>query len=232
MDVVFTDTSGHDLGVLREAEIDITYGNKGNDFELKLPVESDQSIPIGGFVYLEGTEYGGIVDEEGADRTSKRPVKLYRGRTWHGILAGKTLYREDGSDIVLAGDAHAVIQAIVSLAGLEDIFAASADPNPTTQRLVRFAEPPRPRVTLAADSSSPILTMLAIKGTSRYSTMATGPFFQLTPRNCMASRMERYSSATVGKKRKMTANGMITFSVSLSRVKAATNSLTFVLASR
>lgn len=127
MDVVFTDTSGHDLGVLREAEIDITYGNKGNDFELKLPVESDQSIPIGGFVYLEGTEYGGIVDEEGADRTSKRPVKLYRGRTWHGILAGKTLYREDGSDIVLAGDAHAVIQTIVSLAGLEDIFVASAD---------------------------------------------------------------------------------------------------------
>ena len=74
--------------------------------------------------------------------------------------------------------------------------------------------------------------MLAIKGTSRYSTMATGPLFQLTPRNCMAFRMERYSSATVGKKRKMTANGMITFSGSLSLVKAATNSLTFVLASR
>lgn len=123
MDIIFTDASGRDLGILQEAEIDITYGNKGNDFELKLPIESGLSIPIGGFVYIEGTEYGGIVDEEGADRTSKRPVKLFRGRTWHGILAGKTLYREDGSDIVLAGDAHAAVQTILSLAGLEDVFA-------------------------------------------------------------------------------------------------------------
>lgn len=127
MDIVFTDASRRDLGMLQDAEIDVTYGNKGNDFELRLPIESPRSIPVGGFVYLEGTEYGGVVDEEGADRTAKRPVKLYRGRTWHGILAGKTLYRENGEDIELAGDAHAAIRTIVSLAGLDDLFEAPVD---------------------------------------------------------------------------------------------------------
>ena len=48
----------------------------------------------------------------------------------------------------------------------------------------------------------------------------------------MASRMERYSSSTVGKNLNTTAKGMITFCGRRSRSNAATNSLTVVVANR
>ncbi len=37
------------------------YGDTGNDFELTLDIDSEQRLDDGAYVYVEGTEWGGVV---------------------------------------------------------------------------------------------------------------------------------------------------------------------------
>lgn len=73
-------------------------------------------------------------------------------------------------------------------------------PNLIVHTLVRRTGAPRPLVSAAAESSSPILTQETISGTIRYSSSSAGlPPPKRMPRILMASPMAPYSSLTVGK---------------------------------
>ena len=76
----------------------------------------------------------------------------------------------------------------------------SKGPKPILQIFVRFCGAPSPRVRAAADSSSPILAIDIIRGTTRYSSIFMGLRRVVMPRIFMASRIAAYSSLTVGKK--------------------------------
>ena len=82
---------------------------------------------------MEGTEYGGIVDA--IQSKSDTQEVIYSGRTWQGILESKILEPDSGSDyLVLNGDANAVISALLTRMGLDELFEASSDVSGMTVR--------------------------------------------------------------------------------------------------
>lgn len=123
MDLIYTNPAMEDLGVLRAYRLDLAFGESENDFELKLPA-SDHCCAGGSFLYIEGTEYGGIVDSIQSDTAAEEVT--YIGRTWHGLLNSKVLAPDPGEAyLVVTGEANTVIQSLLARTGLEDLFEAS-----------------------------------------------------------------------------------------------------------
>lgn len=88
MDLIYTNPDREDLGVLFDYEFDLAFGSSENNFECKVQMDNHCMEP-GSFLYIEGTEYGGIVDSVAVDTENK--TVTYSGRTWHGILAGNVI---------------------------------------------------------------------------------------------------------------------------------------------
>ena len=127
MDLIYTNAAKEDIGVLFDYQFDLAFGESENNFECQIQA-SAHCVEAGSFLYIEGTEYGGIVDSIKVD-TEKQNV-VYSGRTWHGILAGKVIAPERGSDYyVVAGDANAVLAQLIEYIGLTDIFQVSKEPS-------------------------------------------------------------------------------------------------------
>lgn len=79
-EVYYADHERNDIGVLQTYEIDIDLaGDK--DFRVVSP---EPVIPVGGFWYIQDTEYGGIVDKFETDSDEEKIT--YGGRTFRGIL--------------------------------------------------------------------------------------------------------------------------------------------------
>ena len=117
--MIYTDASHIDAGAVLDYELDLAFGEDEQDFELICR----ERIPAGAWVYIDGTEYGGVVDSTGGSTSDERTV--YKGRTWHGMLAGKVLRPNTGQDhLVVSGDLNAVIAAMVSRVGLGSVFTA------------------------------------------------------------------------------------------------------------
>lgn len=95
MDLIYTNPDREDLGVLFDYEFDLAFGSSENNFECKVQMDNHCMEP-GSFLYIEGTEYGGIVDSVAVDKENK--TVTYSGRTWHGILAGNVI--EPGKETV------------------------------------------------------------------------------------------------------------------------------------
>ena len=120
MDLIYTDANGADVGVLFGFALDLAFGIEENDFELKLSIDSKE-IETGGYIYIEGTEYGGIVDGLRVD-TNKR-LATYLGRTFHGILDSHAIQPPAGADyLTVSGEANAVIASILSKLGVGGLF--------------------------------------------------------------------------------------------------------------
>ena len=74
--------------------------------------------------WVEGTEYGGVVDRA-TMRTAKGVRSAgYQGRTWSGVLASKILCPPQGSDyLTLSGDATDCVRAVLERAQANDVAA-------------------------------------------------------------------------------------------------------------
>lgn len=120
MDLIYTDSNGADVGVLSAYSFDMSFGASENDFELT--VESkDANIEDGAFIYIEGTEYGGIID--GIKASTNSETVTYRGRTWHGILNSKVITPDEGDDyLIVEGPVQIVLSNLISRLGLADLF--------------------------------------------------------------------------------------------------------------
>ena len=114
MDLIYTDSSRKDLGVLQGYKLDEAFGKDENDFELTTDLMNTR-LQEDYFIYIEGTEYGGIIDSVSPD-TSKNTI-VYSGRTWHGILNSKVI-----ETLTLYGDIHDSLRAIISHIGLTSLF--------------------------------------------------------------------------------------------------------------
>lgn len=125
MDLIYSNASRKDLGVLHDYTLDLAFGTDENDFECRIPADA-HCCGAGFYLYIEGTEYGGIVDCIASDTESKEVT--YSGRTWHGILNSKVIEPEPGEDyLVVSGEANEVIATLLVRMGLSALFAASAD---------------------------------------------------------------------------------------------------------
>lgn len=124
-DICYTDASRVDVGVLRGASLNTVWGDSGNDFELTVDIASPERVEDGALVYVEGTEYGGVVDEREA--SSSDGTVRYRGRSWHGMLRDRVLCPDAGADyLTVSGEANAVLLSLVSRMGLSDVMTVSS----------------------------------------------------------------------------------------------------------
>lgn len=123
MDLIFTNKNMEDVGVLQDFDFDLAFGSDENDFECTIPASS-HCCEAGSLLYMEGTEYGGIID--GIRSKSDSQEVIYSGRTWHGILNSKVIEPNSGSAyLAVTGEANAIIAVLLSRLALTDLFKAS-----------------------------------------------------------------------------------------------------------
>lgn len=123
MDLIYTDASRIEQGVLKNYDVDFdTTGNK--DFQISVGITNN--VLKGGFLwYIEGTEYGGKVDKEKIITESSEIH--YTGRNARGLLYSKVIEPPKGSDyLVLSGTLQEVITGLISNAGYDDLFVVDA----------------------------------------------------------------------------------------------------------
>lgn len=105
--------------------LDMAYGADENNFECTID-RGAHCCGKGYYLYVEGEEYGGIIDRIRVN-TEKDEI-IYKGRTWHGVLEGKVICPDPGLDyLVLDGEANEVLQEIIDRIGLSDLFVASSE---------------------------------------------------------------------------------------------------------
>jgi hypothetical protein len=122
MDLIYTNAKRVDQGVMSAYDFDLSFGVNENDYEITLGVD-EPLLEFGAFVYVEGTEYGGIVDGIKSDTNGE--TVTYMGRTWHGIINSKVIQPDSGADyLVVSGDANAVLADLITRLGLSGLFAA------------------------------------------------------------------------------------------------------------
>ena len=125
MDLIYMNAEKEDLGVMLDYTLDLAFGTDENDFECKI-VAGNHCCEEDYFLYFEGTEYGGIVDNIGVDTDAGEIT--YTGRTWHGILNSKVLEPDAGADyLTLSGEANSVLSSLIARMGLTALFKASSE---------------------------------------------------------------------------------------------------------
>ena len=126
IDLVYTDADGTEQGIIKAYSLDLAYGSEENDFKLTLPI--DKQLDALSFVYIDDTEWGGIVRGGKESTTGDTPVYSATGVTWHGMLGSTFICPASGEDYVtVSGEANAVMGRVLEYVGLAGVFDASAD---------------------------------------------------------------------------------------------------------
>ena len=140
MVLVVADTK---LGNVREIEdftLDVAFGADEN--ALTVTVEEKSAPAAGQLVYIDATEYGGVIDQvkRGSGRGATGTVEC-KGRTWHGILAGRRLSPDSGSGyLTVNGKAGDVLTSLIARMGLESLFKAASDDSTVSYTFERFCD--------------------------------------------------------------------------------------------
>lgn len=123
MDLIYANRNKEDIGVMKNYTFDLAYGADENDFELTTNI-NNHACEQGFILYMEGTEYGGIIDGVRVKTSSEE--LYYFGKTWHGLLQSKIIEPDTGKDyLVCNGEANEVIGSLIDRMGLSDLFKAS-----------------------------------------------------------------------------------------------------------
>lgn len=141
MDLIYADKDRNDLGVLINSEVDFEISNKADEctFEIKVPMENNP-IQKGYLVYIEGTEFGGIVDQMTIN-TAKKETKL-NGRTFRGVLGSKILIPDEDYYILNGNLATALNQALIDteMNSFYEVVANPDAPSVTNFKAYRYGD--------------------------------------------------------------------------------------------
>lgn len=140
MVLVVHDSAVGDIREIEEFELDLAFGSDEN--ALKLEARAGDAPEEGQFVFIDGTEYGGVIDQASyeAGREATGSI-LCKGRTWHGILAGKRLLPDSGSGYLsVSGKAGEVLASLVGRMGLSGLFSAAPDDTAVSYTFERFCD--------------------------------------------------------------------------------------------
>lgn len=128
VDLIITDSNHVDARSAVDFALDCAWGKEENDFELVLSGAS--TIDAGAYVYVDGSECGGVVDAMEDRLAAGVSTLTYSGRTWHGMLANKILEPDKGKDyLTVSGTASTVIGSLISRVGLDSVFDAVVPPD-------------------------------------------------------------------------------------------------------
>ena len=140
MVLVVHDPTVGDIREIEEFELDIAFGSDEN--ALKLEARVGEAPDEGQFVFIDGTEYGGVIDQASyeAGREASGSI-LCSGRTWHGILAGKRLLPDSGSGYLsVSGKAGDALASLIGRMGLSGLFSAASDDTSVSYTFDRFVD--------------------------------------------------------------------------------------------
>lgn len=140
MVIVVNDSALGDVRELSDFELDLAFGIDENAFSLEC--DAAYAPTEGQFVFIDGCEYGGVVDKTTykAGRESSGPVTC-KGRTWHGILARKRLLPDSGSGYLsVSGKAGDALASLIERMGLSGLFTAAADDTSVSYTFDRFCD--------------------------------------------------------------------------------------------
>ena len=140
MVITVNDSVLGDVRELSDFELDLAFGIDENAFSLEC--DAAYAPTEGQFVFIDGCEYGGVVDKTTykAGRESSGPVTC-RGRTWHGILAGKRLLPDSGSGYLsVSGKAGDALASLIERMGLSGLFSAASDNSAIEHTFDRFTD--------------------------------------------------------------------------------------------
>lgn len=140
MVLVVHDSTVGNIREIEEFELDIAFGSDEN--ALKLEARAGEAPEEGQFVFIDGTEYGGVIDQARyeAGREASGSI-LCRGRTWHGILAGKRLLPDSGNGYLsVSGKAGDVLASLIERMGLSGLFSAASDDTSVSYTFDRFVD--------------------------------------------------------------------------------------------
>ena len=120
--LIATKADHTDLCAVVDFTLDMVIGHDRQDFKASFdPIEG---VGGGSLLYIDGTEYGGVVDDVTTD--TETGITSYHGRTWDGVLAAKRIMPPSGSAYrTVSGEANSVLASLVTLLDLGGVFAAS-----------------------------------------------------------------------------------------------------------
>lgn len=137
VDLIITDSNHVDVRSAADFTLDCAWGKEENDFELV--VSGASTIDAGAYIYVDGSECGGVVDAMEDQLTSGVSTLTYSGRTWHGMLADKILEPDKGKDyLTVSGTASSVIGSLISRVGLDAVFDAVDAPTAGAQTIKSY----------------------------------------------------------------------------------------------
>lgn len=123
MDLIYMNNAKEDIGVLTGYTFDLAYGNDENDFTCIVDL-SNHVCREGYILYIEETEYGGIIDNITVD-TEKKEI-MYSGRTWHGVLEKKVIEPDLGYDYLeVSGDANDILRELIERMEVGGLFCVA-----------------------------------------------------------------------------------------------------------
>ncbi len=137
VDLIITDSNHVDVRSAADFTLDCAWGKEENDFELV--VSGASTIDAGAYIYVDGSECGGVVDAMEDQLTAGVGTLTYSGRTWHGVLANKILEPDRGKDyLTVSGTASTVIGSLISRVGLDGVFDAVDSPTAGAQTIKSY----------------------------------------------------------------------------------------------
>ena len=116
MELIITDKNYNELGYLNNYSLDLEVGKYGvasNDFNLTISTDYIvDKFGIDSLFYIEGTEYGGLVESIAVDTENKQIT--YIGKTFRGILEKEYIQPpENEAYYKLIGEANECIQKLI-----------------------------------------------------------------------------------------------------------------------
>lgn len=130
--MIFADENLIDQGVLQDYSFDEEYGTGASDtntFECRVQKYNDAVTGKNGvkpitqdfILYVEFTEYGGIIDRVESD--TKTGEIIYSGRTWHGILNSFVIQPPSGQIYrTYWGESNEVLSQMIEDIGMTSLF--------------------------------------------------------------------------------------------------------------
>lgn len=119
MDLIYTNKNKEDMGIIQDFSLDMAYGSDENNFELQKFFSNDE-LENGSFIYVDNTEYGGIIDAVKDDTSSENIT--YTGRTITGILNSKIIIPDTATGyLAVEGYANEIIKELVDRCKLSNI---------------------------------------------------------------------------------------------------------------
>ena len=141
MDLIVTDATGKPVASHASYTLDLAFGSGENDFDLQV---EDAALKAGSRIMIDGTEYGGIIDDTDVDVDGGLSTVTWHGRDWHGVLASKIIEPDRNNDyLTLSGTIPVIMRTLVSRAGLQGLFTVtdeSGADHKTTCRFDRYVD--------------------------------------------------------------------------------------------